>query len=131
MKLKLHFLIGAILLFGILCLAGCEGGSGADHDYMGIWKGTTSHGGTVEMVIGENVVSTLRITDTEANVWTSQLIAIIGNGFTVETSEGVSAPDSPAVIVQCTFDSATHCTGTYSVTRGTRVWTGTFEATKQ
>lgn len=117
----------ALALFGILWLAGCGGGDGGSGlDYGGIWRGATSHGGTVAFTVVDNMVTSFQIVDNQARVQITMPTEIKGNSFAAANSAGVSSPDSPAVSAQGTFDSETHATGHYSVS----TWSGTFEAAR-
>lgn len=133
MKQKLHPRTGTlILLLAILWLTGCGGDSGGpDQDYRGNWRGRTSHGGTVVFTVSVNEVTFLQIVDAQANVDLTMPLGIDGSSFSAATSAGVSSSGSPAVSVHCTFDSATHGTGSYSITKPPNTWTGTFEASRQ
>ncbi len=129
---RLFITATALILMGLLCGTGCNsGGGGGDEDYFGTWKGVTSNGGTVNFVVNDNVVTSLKISDSQADVWSTQLVPIEGNGFNAETPEGFPTPTSPAVSVYCTFISVDQASGTYSVRRGGRATSGTFEAAKQ
>ncbi len=126
---RLTFIL--LVLLATLGLTGCGGDSGQETLYSGTWQGRTSHSGTIIFVVDGNAVTSLQITDAEANVWITQPVAVEGNSFAVQDAEGVSSPTSPAVSVQGTFTSETTATGNYSVSRGTQKVTGTFQATLQ
>lgn len=126
MKFRLRPLIALLLLLVAAGGAGC-GDNDPDADYVGTWTGPTSRGGTIEFTVGAGAVTSLRITDSQARAWMVQPVEIEGSGFTVSNSAGIVTPDSPAVSVECTFDSADQCSGSYAIA----TWTGTFTATKQ
>ncbi len=120
------------VLLALLWLTGCGGGSGeTDFDYRGEWRGSTSHGGTITFSVSGPAVTTLQIADPQASIWIIQPTGIEGNTFSVENSEGVSSPNSPATSVQGVFDSETQCSGIYSISRGGQRVAGTFQASKQ
>lgn len=121
------FLTGLVLLG----LAGCGESSGSGSDYNGNWHGTTSHGGSVVFTVVENVMVSLKISDAEANLWIQNPVEIVGHTFATDNFEMIAATGNPAVSARCTFDSPTHASGSYSIAKASRTWTGTFEATKQ
>lgn len=111
-------------------LAGCSPDGDSAGNYDGSWQGTTSHGGTVAFAVQGRAVTSLRITDDRADIWITQPAVITGDFFSVANSEGATAPGSPAVAAQGTFGSETHATGSYSISKGTKAWTGTFDASR-
>lgn len=120
-----------LALLGALFLTGCgDDGGGSETDYSGAWRGRTSHGGTVSFTVDGHAVKTFQVVDDQATVQLTKPVAIQGSSFSAQNSEGVSSPDSPAVAIQCTFDSATQCFGTYSIRRDADQWSGTFEASR-
>jgi hypothetical protein len=133
MKPKWHRLkwIFLALLASALPL-GCGGDGGESGlDYRGTWQGKTSHGGDVIFTVGNEAVDSLRIVDDQAEMKTTQPVAIEGNSFSVMNSEGATAPNSPGVSVQGTFDSETQASGSYSITQASQTWAGTFTASRQ
>lgn len=115
------------VLFVAACPIGCDDGGGSDLDYGGTWQGRTSHGGTVVFTVAGSSVTSLRIVDDQANVQIAQPVDIHGDSFSAANSAGVFSPGSPAVALQATFESETHCAGRYSIANA---WSGTFEATQ-
>ena len=118
---------GGVVLAAAAGPIGCDDGGGSDLDYGGAWQGRTSHGGTVGFTVDGSSVTSFRIVDDQANVQITQPVDIHGDSFSAENSAGVSSPGSPAVSLQATFDSDTHCAGRYSIANA---WSGTFEATR-
>ena len=133
LKPKWRSLAGTfLLLLGIPWLAGCGGGgSGAAQDYHGTWQGRTSHGGSVAFTVVDNAVASLQIVDAQADIRIKNSVEIEGNSFSVDNSDVVASTVNPLVSVQCTFDSTTHATGSYSLTQTPNAWSGTFEASRQ
>lgn len=120
-----------IALLASLLPMGCGSDDGSDLNFRGEWRGTTSHGGTIEFSASGTAVTSLQIVDPQANVWITQPVAIVDGTFSVRNSEGVSSPTSPAVSVLGVFNSETQSSGTYSISRGGQTVSGTFTAAKQ
>lgn len=121
----------SLALLAALLPMGCGSDDGSDLDYRGEWRGTTSRGGTIQFSASGTAITSLQIVDPQANVWIIQPVAIVDGSFSVQNSEGVSSPTSPAVSVQGDFNSESQSSGTYSISRGGQTVSGTFSATKQ
>ena len=114
---------GSLQLF-----AGCESqDKGPDQDYNANWKGRTSNGGTVSFTVGGDKVTALEIKDSRGWIRLQQPVDIDGDSFSAEGSSGFLNSTK----VSCTFDSATHCTGSYSIQELGQSLSGTFEATRR
>jgi len=116
-----------LLITSVAVFTGCEGeDKGPDQDYNGNWRGRTSHGGSVTFTVSGDMVTAFQINDSKAQIWLQQPQDIKGNSF---SGEGGELFDKTSV--SCTFDSATHCTGTYSIRKLMGSWEGTFEASRK
>ena len=113
------------LLFVFALLAGCGGGDGESLDYAGVWQGRTSNGGSIVFTVEGNWVTSLRLADPQGSIWFPQPTDIEGNSFSAEYETNTAATDY--VSLQCTFDSAVHGTGRYTMRKGSNLLTGTFE----
>lgn len=116
-----------LVLFCMLSfLAGCgDDGNGPDANYAGAWQGRTSNGGTVVFTVEGNLVTSLRLVDPQGSIWFPQPTDIDGNSFSAEYETNTAATDY--VSLQCTFDSAAHGAGRYTLRKGSSLLTGTFE----
>jgi hypothetical protein len=126
MKAMLNRLVFSLIMCGCITL-GCSksGGDGDDLDYNGNWNGKTSNGGSVTFTVSENKVTALEIKDDDGSIRLREPIGIDGDSFSASCG-----PSWPMCDLSCTFDSATHCTGSYSIT-GIGSVSGTFEASGQ
>jgi hypothetical protein len=132
MKLNLRQLAWISLSLLVFSLPmGCGSDDGSDLNYRGEWRGSTSHGGTIEFSSSGNAVTSLQIVDPQADVWITQPVAIVDGTFSVRNSEGVSSPTSPAVSVLGVFNSEIQASGTYTISRGGQTVSGAFTASKQ
>ncbi len=125
-----HHLHGAFLVLGLVLglAAGCGGeDGGGDRDYTGNWLGTTSNGGTVSFSVANDLVTPLRLTDPQGSLWLTLQVEINGNSF---RAEHVESPNDQ-ITLQCTFDSATHGSGRYTMRDGGQSLNGTFEVARQ
>jgi len=122
----------ALLLLALAGLAGCGGGGESDESvYAGQWVGPTSHGGTVNFTVEKGWVTSFQVTDNGASIWIQQPTELEGDTFDARNSENGSAPGAPGATVTGLFDSTVHCTGSYTLTKSTQQWMGTYTATKQ
>jgi len=133
MKSPSHRLIGtALLLLALTGLAGCSGSGESDDGAGGDkWAGPTSHGGTVNFTMENEWITTFQVTDNGASIWIQQPARVVNDTFEAHNSENGSAPGAPGATVAGVFDSAVHCTGSYTLTKSSQQWTGTYTASKQ
>lgn len=129
MKILSPLSLRTLLLAGaLLAAAGCGGDSGGgDRDYSGNWLGTTSNGGTISFSVANDLVTPLRLNDPQGSLWLTLQVEINGNSF---RAEDVESPTDQITLL-CTFDSATHGTGRYTMRDGGQSLNGTFEVTRQ
>ena len=116
------------VLFVLALLAGCGGSDGASLNYAGVWQGRTSNGGSIVFTVEGDLVTSLRLTDPQGNIWFPQPTDIEGNSFSAEYETNTAATDY--VSLQCTFDSIARGTGDYLLRKGSDLLTGTFEVAR-
>jgi hypothetical protein len=123
-----EFVLPLMLCASVILPVGCE--EGPDEDYNGEWRGRTSNGGTVVFTVEGDEVTAFEMRDPGgSSLRLLESVAINGNSFSVEDDGGVLGMDEAEL--EGTFDSATHCTGSYSFEKLWMTHSGTYDATRQ